>query len=424
MKRITGRNSKGKKNRVKGQVNQLTREEYKALALDSRVELIRSLIPLGLMFVAEELQREVEVLAGERYARKTESDGIYRYGSNPGTIKMLGQRVPVRVPRLRDTNGEVPLESYEQMHRGLPTDEMLFRRVLYGISCKDYEGAAECIPGAIGVSKSTVSRRFIETSAKELKSFQERDLSEHDVVAVFLDGKTFADDLMVIALGVTMEGDKVFLGFVQTDTENKAALSQFLRSLLDRGLDISRGLLAIIDGGKGLHAAVKSTFKKRVVVQRCQWHKRENVVSYLPKSEQAFMRKRLQKAYERPTYKEAHDKLKEIRKELEERNQSAVESLDEGFEETLTLHRLGVFAILGKSFKTTNCLESINSLAEQRCHKVDHWKNSNQKQRWLAAALNDIEPRLHKVRGYRHLDKLRAAIMKELKIEMNTAKAA
>jgi putative transposase len=424
MKRITGRNTKGKKNRVKGQVNQLTREEYEALALDSRVELIRSLIPLGLMFVAEELQREVEVLAGERYARKTESDGIYRYGSNPGTIKMLGQRVPVRVPRLRDTNGEVPLESYEQMHRGLPTDEMLFRRVLYGISCKDYEGAAECIPGAIGVSKSTVSRRFIETSAKELKSFQERDLSEHDVVAVFLDGKTFADDLMVIALGVTIEGDKVFLGFVQTDTENKAALSQFLRSLLDRSLDISRGLLAIIDGGKGLHSAVKSTFKKRVVVQRCQWHKRENVLSYLPKSEQAFMRKRLQKAYERPTYKEAHDKLKEIRKELEERNQSAVESLDEGFEETLTLHRLGVFAILGKSFKTTNCLESINSLAEQRCHKIDHWKNSNQKQRWLAAALNDIEPRLHKVRGYRHLDKLRAAIMKELKIEMNTAKAA
>jgi len=424
MKSITSRGIRGKKNRVKGQVKQLTREEYEALALDSRVELIRSLIPLGLMFVAEELQREVEVLAGERYARKSEGEGIYRYGSNPGTVKMLGQKVPVRVPRLRDAKGEVPLETYEQMHRGLPMDETLFRRVLYGISCKDYEGAAECIPGAIGVSKSTVSRRFIEASAKELKSFQERDLSQHDVVAVFLDGKTFADDLMVIALGVTMEGDKVFLGFVQTNTENKAVLSQFLRSLLDRGLDISRGLLAIIDGGKGLHSAVKSTFKKRVVVQRCQWHKRENVVSYLPKSEQALMRKRLQKAYERPTYKEAHEKLKEIRKELEERNQSAVESLDEGFEETLALHRLGVFAVLGKSFKTTNCLESINSQAEQRCHKIDHWKNSNQKQRWLAAALNDIEPRLRKVRGYRHLDKLRAAIMKELKIESNQAKAA
>jgi len=424
MKRSMSTKTRGKKNRVKGKIEHLTREEYEGLALDSRVELIRSLIPLGLMFVAEELQREVEELAGQRYVRKSAPGGVYRHGSNPGTVEFLGQRVPVRVPRIRDEKGDVRLASYEQMHRGLPMDETLFRRVLYGISCKDYEGAAESIPGAIGVSKSTVSRRFIEASATELKAFQERDLSEHDVVALFLDGKTFADDLMVIALGVTMEGKKVFLGFVQTDTENKRVLSQFLRSLLDRGLDISKGLLAIIDGAKGLHSAVKSTFKKRVVVQRCQWHKRENVLSYLPKSEQSWMRKRLQQAYERPTYEEAHKKLKAIRKELEQRNQSAVESLDEGFEETLTLHRLGVFAVLGKSFKTTNCLESINSLAEQRCLKVDHWKNSNQKQRWLAAALNDIEPRLRKVKGYRQLNKLRAALMENLKIEIASEKAA
>ncbi len=234
----------------------------------------------------------------------------------------------------------------------------------------------------------------------------------------------FAEDTMVVALGITMEGEKVFLGFVQTDTENKLVLSQFLRSLLDRGLDISKGLLAIIDGGKGLNSAVKSAFKKRVVVQRCQWHKRENVVSYLPKTEQQWMRKRLQQAYERPTYKEAHKRLLEIREELKMRNQSAADSLDEGFEDTLSLHRIGVFAIVGKSFKTTNCLDSINSQAEQRCHKIDHWKNSSQKQRWLAAALNDIEPRLQKVRGYRQLDKLRSAIMKELKIEVKTEKVA
>lgn len=424
MKANTGKSKKGKKNRVKGEVEQLTKGEYEALELDSRVELIRSLIPLGLMAVAEELQREVAALAGPRYARKDDGNGASRYGSNPGTVKMLGQKVPIRVPRLRSEGGEVHLESYEQMHRGMPMDETLFRRVLYGISCRDYEGAAESIPGAIGVSKSTVSRRFVEASAKELKMFQERDLSTHDIVALFLDGKAFADDLMVIALGVTLEGEKVFLGFVQTDTENKQVLSQFLRSLLDRGLDISRGLLAIIDGGKGLNSAVKSTFKKHVVVQRCQWHKRENVVSYLPKSEQSWMRKRLQQAYERPTYKEAHKKLMAIRKNLEERNQSAVESLDEGFEDTLALHRLGVFGVLGKSFKTTNCLESINSQAERRCQRVDHWKNANQKQRWLAAALNDIEPRLQKVRGYRHLGKLRVALMKELKIEIDSVNVA
>ena len=424
MKSITSRRVRGKKNRVKGQTEQLTRGEFEALGLDSRVELISSLIPLGLMAVAEELQREVEELSGKRYTRKSCDGGVYRHGKNPGTVKMMGQKVPIQVPRLRDANGEVPLESYGQMHHGMPMDETLFRRVLYGISCRDYEGAAQAIPGAIGVSKSTVSRRFIQASAKELKAFQERDLSKHDVVAIFLDGKTFADDLMVIAMGVTLEGEKVFLGFVQTDTENAEVLSHFLRSLLDRGLDISQGILAIIDGSKGLRSGLKAAFKKRVVVQRCQWHKRENVVSYLEKSEQAWMRKRLQRAYERPTYEEALKKLKTIRADLEERNQSAVESLDEGFEETLTLHRLGVFALLGKSFKTTNCLESINSQAERRCHKVDRWVNSNQKQRWLAAALNDIEPRLRKVKGYRHLGKLRDAIMKELKLDSKKVKAA
>lgn len=425
MKAITNRVRRGKKKRVKGDVVQLTREEYEGLALDSRAELIQALIPLGLMCIGEELQREVEQLAGKRYTRKRSSEGrAYRHGANPGTVNLLGQKVPIRVPRLRDDQGEIPLESYARFHSGLSMDETLFRRVLYGISCKDYERAAENIPGAIGVSKSTVSRQFVEASAKELKAFQERDLNEHDIVAIFLDGKTFADDTMVVALGITMEGDKVFMGFVQTDTENKKALSQFLRSLLDRGLDISKGILAIIDGGKGLNSAIKSTFRKRVVIQRCQWHKRENVVSYLSKSEQAWMRKRLQKAYERPTYEEAHKKLKGIREELKERNQSAADSLDEGFEETLTLHRLGVFSILGASFKTTNCLESINSLAEQRCQKVDHWKNSNQKQRWLAAALNDIEPRLRRVRGYRHLDRLREAIMMDLNIELEKVEAA
>jgi len=420
----TSRESRGKKKRVKGRAEQMTRAEYEALELNSRVELIRSLIPIGLMVVTEELQREVEMLAGERYARKQTENGVYRYGTNPGTVNLLGQKVPVRVPRLRGETGEISLDSYEKMHRGLAMDERLFRRVLYGISCKDYEAAAELMPGAIGVSKSTVSRQFVEASAKELKTFQERDISGHDVIAIFLDGKTFAEDTMVIALGITMEGDKVFLGFVQTDTENKRVLSQFLSSLLDRGLDISKGILAVIDGGKGLCSAVKSTFKGRVLVQRCQWHKRENVVSYLSKSEQPWMRKRLQQAYERPTYEEAHRKLKEIRRELLERNQSAADSLDEGFEETLTLHRLGIFAIIGSSFKTTNCLESINSLAEQRCQKIDHWKNSGQKQRWLAAALNDIEPRLRKVKGYRHLSKLRTAIMKELKIEITAMEAA
>jgi transposase-like protein len=157
-------------------------------------------------------------------------------------------------------------------------------------------------------------------------------------------------------------------------------------------------------------------FRGQVLIQRCQWHKRENVVSYLPRDEQKTWRRRLQRAYQRPTYDEARRALRSIRSELDEINQSAVASLDEGFEETLTLHRLGVFPLVGRSLKTTNLLESINAQAEQRCGRVDYWKNSNQKHRWLAATLLDIEPRLRRLFGYRHLPKLRAAIQKELGI--------
>jgi transposase-like protein len=172
----------------------------------------------------------------------------------------------------------------------------------------------------------------------------------------------------------------------------------------------------VIDGSKGLKAGAEAAFRGQVLIQRCQWHKRENVVSYLPRKEQTYWRGRLQRAYERPTYEEAKRDLNAIRSELEELNQSAVASLDEGSEETLTLHRLGVFALVGRSLKTTNVLESVNAQAEQRCGRVDHWRNSNQKQRWLAAALLDIEPRLRKLSGYRHLPLLRTAIQKELRI--------
>ena len=120
-------------------------------------------------------------------------------------------------------------------------------------------------------------------------------LSGEDVVAVFLDGKTFADATMVIALGITLSGEKRFLGFVETDTENATVLTPFLRSLVERGLDLSQGVLVILDGGKGLRTAVRKAFRGRALVQRCQWHKRENVVSYLAKHEQAVWRQRLQR---------------------------------------------------------------------------------------------------------------------------------
>jgi transposase-like protein len=318
---------------------------------------------------------------------------------------------------VRSDDGEIPLPSYQQLHTGGgDVDDDLLRRVLYGISCGDYERAAAVVPGAIGLSGSSVSRAFVQASAAQLRAFQERDLSDEDYVALFLDGKTFAEATMVIALGITMTGEKRLLGFVETGTENATVVSGFLRSLLARGLDIAQGILVVIDGGKGLRMAVRKVFAKHALVQRCMWHKRENVVSHLPQRDQITWRRRLQRAMDRPTYQEAHAALTVVHAELEPLNQSAAASLREGLEEILTLHRLGVYAKLGRSFKTTNCLENINGQVEQRCGKVDCWKNSNQRYRWLATALLDIEPRLRTVVGFRHLPVLREALQRELKI--------
>jgi transposase-like protein len=404
-----------------GVVRVLRREESRGLDLDAKVEAIRGLIPLGLMHVHELLDEEVLALAGPRLVRDDGAPGI-RYGSNPGSVRVGGQRVPVRVPRVRSERGKIPLRSYQALHGVGEVNDQLLKWVLYGISCRNYAAAAEAIPGALGLSSSSVSRAFVEASAAQLKEFQERDLSRERYVTLFLDGKSFADTTLVVALGVTRSGEKRFLGFVETDTENEKVLTPFLRSLVERGLDIAHGVLVVIDGGKGLKAAVTQVFKQRAAVQRCMWHKRENVVSYLPKSEQASWRRRLQHAYDRPTYAEAKAALTKLHRELADRNQSAAASLAEGLEETLTLHRLGVYELLGLSFKTTNCLESANALVEERCAKVDAWKTSHQRQRWLATALLDIEPRLRRVRGYQHLPKLEAALARMLKIKTETVR--
>lgn len=173
---------------------------------------------------------------------------------------------------------------------------------------------------------------------------------------------------------------------------------------------------------KGLLKAIRNVFSGRVLIQRCQWHKRENIVSYLPKGLQEEFRRKLSQAYHIADYNEAKKEFEKIKKELSIINQSAAASLEEGFEETLTLQRLGLFEKLGESFKTTNVIESINSRIAQYTDKVDYWKNSNQKLRWTASALLDIEPRLRRVKGMDALPELRRAIQQELQINLEEEK--
>lgn len=383
---------------------------------DSRIALIQALIPVALEKVQEELTQEVESLAGARYARTGRQPGHVRWTRQRGSIYLADQKIPIDVPRVRDRvrNQEVPLQTYERFQQPRAFDVGLLHKVLGGLSTREYERCAEAVPEAFGLSASTVSRRFKRASARKLRELTERRLEGYDLVALLLDGKTFAEDEMVAAVGVTLTGDKVVLGFVQTATENRKVCATFLRELVERGLRIDLGLLVVTDGAKGLHAAVREVFGTAAVLQRCQWHKRENVLEYLPERHRATFRRKLQAAYEQPTYEAAKRALGKVRAELVLLNASAVASLDEGLDETLTLHRLGLFCELGTSLKTTNTIESIHARVESRTAKVDHWKNSEQKQRWLATALLDLEPRLRRIRNYRALLLLRQALKRQL----------
>ena len=382
--------------------------------MDSLLESIQMLIPLGLKAVGEAMQSEVARLAGGAYSRGT--GPIQRWGSNPGSVYLGKQKVPVSVPRVRDVvaGREIPLKTYEALRGRRVIEKAALALVLSGVSQRKYEQAASLIPETFGIKHSSVSRHFVKASARVLKEFLERDLSGEDIVSIFIDGKRFAENGVIVVLGVRIGGKKIPLGFIESSTENSSVCRDFMNGLIERGLKVDDGLFCVVDGSKGLYKGIKDVLGDRAFVQRCQWHKRENVVKYLDKKHQSSFRAKLQRAYEEPTYEKAKAKLSNVRKELSLLNESAVASLDEGLEETLTLHKLGMFEKLGRSFKTTNCIENVNSQLEMHTGRVCRWQSSNMRQRWVAAGLMAIEPKLKKVCGHKHLPELREIMKREL----------
>jgi putative transposase len=391
----------------------------------TRVEMIQSLIPLGLLAIEGMLQSEVAALAGARYERG--HVGV-RWGSNPGSVFLGEQKVSIRVPRVRnrETAEEMPLQGYNALQNPRMMDDRLFARVLHGISTKDYEGTVTMVPEAFGVKKSSVSRHFVKASAAKLKEFQERDLSPFDIVAIFMDGKAFADNEIIIALGVTMAGDKVVLGLIEASSENSTVCKEFVKDMMDRGLNTENEILFIVDGSKGLRKGIKSALGDKAFIQRCQWHKRENVISYLDKKDQQRFKIKLNRAFAEPDETKARRYIGCVGKELKLLNESAHKSLCEGLDEVLTLHSLRLPKELLVSLRTTNPIENVNSLLAKFTDRVDRWQTSNQRQRWVASALLEIEPGLRRIRGFSCLKALRAAMRAARigSVEETAAKAA
>ncbi len=204
---------------------------------------------------------------------------------------------------------------------------------------------------------------------------------------------------------------------------NHTICRDFLNELKGRGLKFNQEILFIIDGGKGIYKGAQKVMGKNALIARCQWHKRENVLDYLAKERRSEFHQKLQAAYNEPSYELAKKAIGAIRQELKQINQSAVNSLDEGMEETLLLQKLGLFDKLGTSFKTTNCIENVNRGLEQYTGRVSRWHHSDQRRRWVATALLEIEVRLRLVKGHEHLKELRVA-MKRFVARGNMERAA
>ena len=414
MRRVRQKATKNQRSHT-SDVQQAIPLDHGTVTTPTALALIQALIPLGLRTVEEAWVAEVHALAGSRYAREDERPDVVRWGAQRGSIYLADQKLPVTVPQVRDRGArcEVPLATYAALQTPRAHDVGLFRKVLGGLSRRDYEAAAETVPEAFGLAKSTVSRRFIRASATALRRLQERRLDDAEWLVLVVDGKSFAGDQLVIALGVTVTGEKRILGLVQTASENKRVIAAFLRELGERGFPLDQPLLAVLDGSKCLRAAVRDVFGD-IPVQRCQWRKRENVVSYLAKQDQPAWRRKLQAAYGHATHGDAARALERLHQQLRLVNESAAVSLAEGLDETLTLHRLNVFATLGVSFKTTNLIESVMARLEAKTRRVTRWRTSDQKLRWCASARWATERQFRRVKHHRHLPLLKAALQRTL----------
>ena len=385
--------------------------------VDIKFEMVMNHFEMSRIMINQIFEEIIREKTGDRYEHAlTGQKKYYRHGFNPGSVKLGDHKLPVEIPRIREASSGkcIPLPGIEKFKQIEEPNEEVLKKVLHGISTRDYKKVTEHLAESFGLSSSQVSREFKEQSEEAFKHFCERTYEDHNFVALLIDGKYLASEQMVVALGITDKGIKIPVGFIQTSSENSRAISQLLKQIINKKFTFTHGLLVIIDGSKGLHKAVTDVFGKKVVIQRCQWHKRENVLSYLSDRDKSNFKTKIQNAYREPDYQKAKSILMSIHKELLKINQNAANSLLEGIEETLTLHKLKVAQIFSRSLGTTNCIESLNSQMAKYVRNVKRWSNSNQRQRWVASALLELENNLNKIHNFKHLNKLQEAIKNQL----------
>ncbi len=380
-------------------------------------------MPLPMVEVWEELQAQVEHLTGEAGLqiigtmleeevrrrvgpphRPDPTSSCVRWGRQPGYVVFGGQKVAITRPRVR-TRGdeEVTLDSYARLQHDGRRQRAVREGIVAGLTTRNYQRAVESVWDGYGIEKSSVSREFVQASAAQLQELCERKLGELDLVALLIDGIEIGKQVLVVALGIATSGQKYVLGLWQGATENTTVVKSLLEDLVARGLPQDRRYLFVIDGAKALRAAIEKVFGERAEVQRCQIHKRRNVKDHLPENCQEDYDRRIRNAYAMTDYAEAKVELEKIVRQLERINPSAAHSLEEGLEETLTVHRWGVGARLRRSLSSTNSIESCLSTVERVTRNVKRWREGDQSLRWTATGLLEAEKRFNRIKGYREI---------------------
>jgi hypothetical protein len=393
------------------------------IAADVREGLLAIAVGAGLQVMAAMMAADVDALCGPR-GEHDPCRTATRHGTEAGSVTLGGRRLPVRRPRVRAVDGpgtskELPIASYEAFTGTEVLGRKAMEQMLAGLSTRRYhvglEPVGEHVAAESGsTSKSAVSRRFVKATEAALTDLMSADLSGLDLVAFMVDGVHFAEHVCVVALGITIDGVKVPLAIEEGSTENATLVTSLIVGLRERGLDVTKPVLAVLDGSKALARAVKDVFDHPVTA-RCQLHKIRNVRDRLPEKLRTVVERRMRKAYHAETALAAQAELEGLAAELDKTHPGAAASLREGLPDTLTVLRLGVPPTLARTLRSTNPIESMIEICREHAKNVKNWRDGQMALRWAAAGMVEAGKQFRRVNGHLHLPALRAALEAEVR---------